>query len=154
MTRAWTNSWPGRDLDNMAEDRDESSLAEMQLHQPENPMRQASGSAGTDIDYQQIAQAVALLLKPVMKEAVKTALQQSLQHIEKEMATGSKHIDEKEQRIVTVEKEMQEGQAATQNLERNYQLMAVKLNNLENRSRRNNLRIVGLPESSKVSDLQ
>lgn len=70
------------------------------------------------------------------------------------METQGKHIEEMGQWIATVEDELHKGQVTMHTLDRQYQLKADKIDDLENRSRRNNLRIAGLPESYKEADLQ
>lgn len=70
-----------------------------------------------------------------------------------DMVQHTKQIGEAEQRISTLEDEQLEQQTRIQMLENHITTMAEKLDDLENRSRRNNLRIVGLPESIKPADV-
>lgn len=72
---------------------------------------------GTGMDYEQLAQAVAYLLKPMFQEAVDSSLQQGLQQIRKKMAANSKCMGDIEQRVFTCEDDMKEEQAHISKLE-------------------------------------
>lgn len=60
-----------------------------------------TGGTGSAVDYELIAQAVATLLKPMIHEAVESALQEDLQQISKDMAACEKCLGEVEQRVST-----------------------------------------------------
>lgn len=89
----------------------------------------------------------------MIQEAVEMELQASLDRLKVDMASQTKRIAETEQRISNVEDEHLEHLVRIQTLETNLTLMAEKLDDLKDRSRGNNLRIMGIPESIKTADL-
>lgn len=92
----------------------------------------------------------------MVQEAVESAMQAGLNQIRTDMAsknTKITEITETEHRISTMEDEQQEHQVRLQTLKCNVLAVVDKLENLENRSRRNNIHIVGLPETIKAADL-
>lgn len=60
---------------------------------------------------------------------------------------------EAEQRISTLEDELQDSPVRLQTTEKHATTLADKLVDLENRARRNNLRLVGLPKHIKATEL-
>lgn len=107
----------------------------------------------TGIDNEAIVKAVALLLKPLIQEAVENSLQQGLHKINTAMAESKKRMGEVELRVSLLEDENQEDHSTITTLEHMTLQMQEKLDDLEKRSRRNNLRIVGLPEQYKAGEL-
>lgn len=106
------------------------------------------------IDYEQLAKAVALQLKPMIQEAVDTAVQQGLAQLRQEMAASGKRMGGIENRISGVEDDMHDSKTILASLETTVQQLTLKLDDLENRNRRNNIRVVGLSEQYKASDLK
>lgn len=104
-------------------------------------------------DYTLIAQAVAEILKPTIREAVEQAIHSSLHSIREDLNTHDKRIEEAEQRIGTLEEELMEAHSLSTKSENRIQLLLDKVDDLENRSRKNNLHIVGVPESVKAEEL-
>lgn len=71
------------------------------------------------------------------------------------MQAQDNHIGEAEHRInVLEEEEIIAVQSVTNKTDLTIQMLLDKVDNLENRSRRNNSRIVGLPETVKQVELQ
>lgn len=103
--------------------------------------------SGDDSQYIRIAEAVAALLKPTINEAVEKAVSQGIVQLKKEMGAQGKRLQEAELRIASLEEELQQANSAIKNHDLACQIFQEKLTDLENRSRRNNLRIIGLPES-------
>lgn len=101
-----------------------------------------------------MAQAVVDILKPTIKDAVEQAMQQSITKLQTDIQAHDKHIDEAEQRIHTLEEELMEVQTATNKTDTTIQKLLENQYELENWSIRNNLRIVGVPESVKPIELQ
>lgn len=90
----------------------------------------------------------------MIQETVEASLQQGLTQLRTDMASQAKNIGDMQQCIVNAEDYIQEGQSHTQTLENTIQLMADNIDDSENRSKRNNLRIIGLPETYKMANLQ
>lgn len=80
-------------------------------------------------------------------------MQAGLEKIRGDMTVLTNQIGEAEQRISDVEDAHMGQQSRIQMLEKSLITMTEKLEDLENRSRRNNLRIVGLPESIKTAEI-
>lgn len=68
------------------------------------------------------------------------------------MQVHENRIEEAEQRISTIEEEIMEVHSFTTKSDTAIQILLEKVDDLENRSRRNNLRIVGIPETVKPID--
>lgn len=103
--------------------------------------------------YTGIAAAVAQLMKLMIREMVEAAMASGLEQIRAEVTKQSTRLGEAEQQISTAEDDIQEQQVLIDKLNSNMQSVLQKLYDLENRSRRNNLRIKGLPETHKATDL-
>lgn len=104
-------------------------------------------------DYKTIAEAVAALLQPSIVQAVEQALSTALTDLQKEVRNISHAIQDLEQRIVLVEEENAKILSSQADLEKiNAELREI-LDDLENRSRRNNVRIIGLLEEIKSAAL-
>lgn len=114
--------------------------------QPASPEKE-----GESID--KIVQAVAHILKPLIREAVAEAMQASADKIREEMHVQDTRLGELEERLLTAEEEVQEQRNKMQHMESSLHTAWDKIDDLENRSRRNNLRLVGVPESIKPPDL-
>lgn len=97
-------------------------------------------------DYERLALAVAHILKPMIKEAVAEAMQVTTGMLKEEMKAQAARIGKIEERLMIAEKEVQEQKIKTQILESALQTAWEKIDNIENRSRRNNLRLVGIPD--------
>lgn len=87
------------------------------------------------------------------QEAVDSALQQGLEHVQNELAACGKRTGELEQRVATFKDDIHEEQTYINKLENSVQQLIDKMDDLENLSRRNNLRIIGLPEQYREVDL-
>lgn len=70
-----------------------------------------------------------------------------------ELQTHTHHPEEAEQRILQNRDDIQGTQTQINKINHTMQSLMDKLDDLENRSRRNNLRIVGLPVTYKPQDL-
>lgn len=93
------------------------------------------------------------MLHPVIREEVETAIQASLAQVREVAANNTQRIVDTEQRIVDMEEELQEYQARMQAAENGNAAIAGNLDDLKNRSRRNNILIIGLPETIKALDI-
>lgn len=92
-------------------------------------------------------------MKPVIKEAMETAMQASLAQIQTDVAANTSRITKAEQRISTLEDEIQDKQVRLQTTEKHAITLADIMNDLENRARTNKLRVVGLLEHIKANNL-
>lgn len=99
------------------------------------------------VDCTHIAEEVAQLIHPIIVKAVEAALSKSLQAITQDIATQSQRIQAIEQRVSDLEDELTHTTILLQEAEDRNISLYEKVEDLENRSRRNNLRIVGLPEN-------
>lgn len=107
----------------------------------------------TKEDYSNIAGGVAKLIKPMIQEAVAEAIKEELNKIRTDVSALETKVAEAELRISELEDEHAFGHNKVQQMEQAMASMAEKLDDLENRARRNNLRIVGLPESIKTAEI-
>lgn len=123
-------------------------------HSPSPPpiTGEADGS-DSSLYYTKIAEAVAKILKPTITAAVEHAMQQGLLQIRQDIAAHASSLKEAEHRINTLEEDLLEAHAKLSHFNSLTQAMQEKIDDLENRSRRNNVRIVGLPESYQSSAL-
>lgn len=127
-----------------------ANRAKMAGSEPSSPRRRSPSPRAAriqDIDIERIAAEVAKLIQPTIALTVEQALTKALHDVRQELDEHSRAIEETEQRLGTVEDEMSAVLARIKALEALTREQAEKLDDLENRSRRNNLRIVGLPES-------
>lgn len=104
-------------------------------------------------DYSRMAEAVAAMLKPTIQETVAAAVQQGIEQLRRDLAAQTQSLKEMEERISGLEDDTSQSQGKVQMLENKLQNVLDKMDDLENRARRNNLRIIGLPETYKPSAL-
>lgn len=76
----------------------------------------------------------------------------AIKEVNKEVRDFSGRMDEAEGRISKVEDAVNSGKAKTADLVKQVELLTHKVDDLENRSRRSNLRLVNLPEKAEGSD--
>lgn len=105
------------------------------------------GTQDPQDSYRKIAQAVAAILTPTITSAVDRAEPM------KEIGEHSQRLTEAEQRISSLEDEQYQTNAAIEKYTQAQELLHEKIEDLENRSRRNNLRISGLQEIYKPGSL-
>lgn len=101
-----------------------------------------------------MVQAVTDILKPTIRNTVEQAIQHSLTKLHADMQVQDNHIGEAEHRINVLEEEIIEVQYVTNKTDLTIQMLLDKDDDLENRSHRNNLTIVGLPGTVKQVELQ
>lgn len=89
----------------------------------------------------------------MVTEAVDQAVLKGLEHLHKELQLQTLRIDQAEDRISAIEDDATATSAAVARLSLIQRELQDKVDDLENRSRRNNLRIIGLPESYPASSL-
>lgn len=104
-------------------------------------------------EYTHIADEVAITLEPMIKETVEAAMKSGLVQIRANMQAHTNRLNEVEQRIAQNEEDIQTTQTHNAKSDSITQTILDKMDDLENRSQRNNLRIVGLPETYKAQDL-
>lgn len=76
----------------------------------------------------------------------------AIKNVQSDIKECSGRIAEAEQRISTAEDVISTLQGAVETLEKKAKLLATKVDDLECRSRRNNVRILGIPENEEGSD--
>lgn len=113
-----------------------------------------SGHPTLKIDYKRLASEVARKIMPDIQETLTNAIMTSIQSLQDELAKHDTRLDEAEQRISTLEDDTATTHARLASLLTENRRMAEKLDDLENRSRRNNLRFIGLPERIPASRLR
>lgn len=113
----------------------------------------AQGNQKSHSTHQQIAQAVAALLSPTITAAVDRAVSTGILQLRKELGEHSQRLIEVEQRISSIEDDQYHMSADMEKYSQAQQHLHDRMEDLENRSRRNNLRIIGLPESYKPGSL-
>lgn len=120
----------------------------------EESMGSDSGHRMLQIDYKRLASEVARKMMPEIQETLTTTIMTSLQSLQEEITKHDNRIDEAEQRLSTVEDDVATTHTQVESLLAPNRRMAEKIDDLENRSRRNNLRIIGLPERLPASHLR
>lgn len=100
-----------------------------------------------------MARAVAALLSPKITAAVDRAVAAGITQLRKEMGEHAKFMSELEHHLSDLDDEVQGSQASDQQQTQTQQYILEKINDFENRSRRNNPRVIGLPESFNVVSL-
>lgn len=85
-----------------------------------------------------MAQAVADILKPTIGDAVQQAIEHSLTKLQTAVQGHDDCLDETEQRISTLEEELMEVHSGNNKTDTTIQMQLDKVDDLENRSRRNN----------------
>ena len=116
---------------------------------PHAPPPQASGENTTE----RIAQAVAALLSPMIAASVEKAVNAGMAQIKAQLGEHGTRLNELEHRLSSAEEELYQAQATEHAQDKTNQFILQKLDDLENRSRRSNLRFVGVPESLQASAL-
>ncbi|KAM4013454.1 uncharacterized protein ACNLHF_003531 [Anomaloglossus baeobatrachus] len=106
-----------------------------------------------NVDYKKMAEEVASHLSKEIKVAIEAAIQTSLANMQKQINAHASRLAESEQRISDSEETILAMQAQIAALAKSNEYLKDKAEDLENRSRRNNLRIVGLPESVSIGQL-
>lgn len=96
---------------------------------------------------------MAKILHPTIIRAVEQALKQGMKEITKDIQTHDQRIGDTEQRISELEDDLQRAQILITKADKQAQDLQDKLEDLKNRSRRNNLRVIGLPETYKPQQL-
>lgn len=104
-------------------------------------------------DLQIMAQAVAELLRPTIMEAVDAAMEKNMRSIKETLALHTQQLRELEDRVAAVEEDLTDIHNSAAETDGVIKFLLEKVDDLENRSKRNNLRIVGLPEAYTNSDL-
>lgn len=140
----------------MANNKKAGQFAEKQQQGTLNKQREREGTSIGNTkaeEYKQIAAAVAIILKPMIQETIEAAMQAGLDKMRKDMESHDARIGEIEERMLNVEDEQTYYQVRIQTLETNINILADKVDDLENRSRRSNIRIVGIQETVKMAEL-
>lgn len=108
---------------------------------------------GVEESHHRIAQVVARLLRSTIVDAVEEAVSKSIQAIQVSLESQACRLSETESRINSLEEDVLEVQAQGSQAENSVKYLLDKLDDLENRARRNNLRIIWIPESYNHTDL-
>lgn len=106
-----------------------------------------------DESHQRIAQAVARLLRPTIVDAVEGAMNRSIQAIKVSLEKQAHRLTESENRINLLKEDVLEVETQGLQTENTVKFLLDKLDDLENQARRNNLRIIGIPESYNHTDI-
>lgn len=121
------------------------------------PARDLSPSPTPDLEVRaapaSIAKEVAKLLTPTINEVLDKAVTQGIQQLRQEVLAQAQRLTAMEHRISAIEHELPYVQASQQKQDKCNQPVLKRIEDLENRSRRNSLRIIGLPESYAVTTL-
>lgn len=99
------------------------------------------------------SESVAKLLHPNTVKVVEQAVQQGMKEIKYDLHSQTQRITATEQRISELENELHLAQILLTIADRWFQDLSDKIEDLENRSLRNNLRVIGLPEKYKLQQL-
>ena len=113
----------------------------------------AASYVAQDNTHERIAKAVAALLSPTITAAVEKAVAVGMQQLRKEVGELSLRISTAEQRLSSVEDDQYNTHGSMERFIQDQQHLHERMEDLENRSRRNNLRIIGLPETYKPGSL-
>lgn len=97
-----------------------------------------------------MALAVAAILSPTIAEAVERVVAAGISQLCKELGEQARRLSEVEHRLSDLEDELQTSFTNDAKSAQTQQYLLDKIDDLENRSFRNNLRIIGLPESFKA----
>lgn len=103
--------------------------------------------------HEHMVQAVAKILCTTIIKAVDEALHKSLHSIQKSMETQAQHITETESCISLIEDVLVDFQSHSTTTEATIKSLLEKIDDLENRSRQNKLRIIGIPESYNATGI-
>lgn len=103
--------------------------------------------------HKRIAKAVAALLSPTITAAVERAVAEGMQQLRKEIGEHAARLSMAEHRISSMEDDQHNIEGVLERFTQDQQRLHERMEDLENRSRRNNLRVVGLPETYKQGSL-
>lgn len=133
---------------------DDTHDASQLCFSPEPLTQEDEGGKGTSLlDYKRLAIEVARQIAPDLQETLEHTLQASLGKIQAELTNHSSRIEELKQRVLHLEKYNDALQAKLKNTAGKTEVLEELPEDLENLSRRNNLRVVGLPESVQHGNL-
>ncbi|OCT82956.1 hypothetical protein XELAEV_18025491mg, partial [Xenopus laevis] len=107
-------------------------------------------------DYSLIAAEVARLINPVIESTISKAidkLQIKIISISEKLSTHDKRFSEIEDVVSQLQDDMIDSSSRLDSLEKQNQELKLKVDDLENRSRRNNLRFINIPESFQNDSL-
>lgn len=143
----------------LGETERQSSPPKMAAAASEDTRGCSQGASETEVgetapsDYASIVESVAQLPHPNIVKAVEQVLQDSVQEIKRDLRFQAKSITETVQRISDLQDELSQTQAHLATGEIHRPDLIDKIEDLENRSCQNNIRIIGLPESYKPQSL-
>lgn len=106
------------------------------------------------IDYKRLAKEVATRIAPDLQETLETTIQSTLLKIQSNFKAHEGILNDLEPRVSSLEDENLSLSSKVSSINRTVHQLEEKLEDLENRSQRNNLRMVGLPESVLAKDQQ
>lgn len=99
------------------------------------------------IDYRHLAIEMATRIAPDLQETMESTIQVSLNRLQTKVQSHTDRLQELEQRASSLEDDNATLQAKLNSSASVYAKLSEKVEYLENRSRHNNLRLVGLPET-------
>lgn len=105
------------------------------------------------IDYKRLAIEVAMHISPDIQETLADTVTNMFHKIQADIAQHDQRIEDLESRLQSWESSTEEMQTHIQTLLCDNKRLSEKIDDLENRSRRNNLRILGLPEDIPQHEL-
>lgn len=105
------------------------------------------------IDYKKLAIEVATRISPDIQETLAETVTNMFTKLQAEVSNHGQRLDDIESRVQSWETTADEMHSHIQSLLSDNRRLSEKVDDLENRSRRNNLRIVGLPESILPAEL-
>lgn len=134
-----------------------SSSAPLLDEEPPSPHWSTPSSPGTNAQSDQaqaisVAQAVSDILMPLLDKRL-DLLHVSINSALSQITSITQRIGEMETRIAATEADLSTSHRAVENHESQIRLLQEKIDDLENRSRRCNLRFIGIPETIKGEDL-
>lgn len=151
-TRSRSNSVPGLRIDPQQQSPSKMAAAAQNATQGKEPRNQLQSQKETQC-HANIAETVAKLSRPNIGTAVTQALQQELAGIKRMLRDHSKKLLEAEQRISTLGDDLSITQDNLTDMAQTNMELKEKLDDLENRSCRNNLCILCLLENYKPQSL-
>lgn len=119
---------------------------------PDSPLHDVS--EGARINYKALAIEVARHLAPDIKETLSKTLAASLHQLHETVGQHEVCLVDLRQRCAALEEENSKSNLAIQEIQNHNIILRDRLEDLENRSRRNNLRLLGLPEGVKAQALK
>ncbi|XP_068118214.1 polycystin-1-like [Hyperolius riggenbachi] len=132
----------------------EQCLAPTQTPEDESRQSDTGGSGRGDINYQTLAAAVVEKLAPELQAVIQAAIDHTLKDVGLRLQLHDHRLDQAEARIQQIEDDRAKEVKGDKQLRAEHKQMQEKLQDLENRSRRNNLRVVGLPETMTAQALR